>query len=117
MSTDWEIFYFKIFDEIYRALAKEVILLKEKDPEGYKSHPRTKLLRRVRDKIRNDIANDPTDPAFHLGNTLGKKYRSWKRVKKRGLPNRYRLFFKYNSRNSYFWIYRRFQRYTLIHRL
>lgn len=97
MSTQWRIFYFKIFDEIYRALVRDVIEVKNKNPDGYKHHPKTKLLRSVRDKIRSDIPNNPADSDFALGNTLGKKYNSWKRVKKRGLPNRYRLFFKYNS--------------------
>jgi toxin YhaV len=97
MSTQWKIFYFKVFDEIYRALVTDVIEVKSKDPVGYKNHPKTKLLRSVRDKIRSDIPNNPADPAFALGKTLGKKYNSWKRVKKRGLPNRYRLFFKYDN--------------------
>ena len=37
---------------------------------------------------------NPADPVFRLGHTLGKQNGNWRRVKK-GLPQRYRLFFMF----------------------
>ena len=39
------------------------------------------------------------DEQFNQGNTLGKKFRHWKRAKKE-MPPRYRVFFQFNSKNS-----------------
>lgn len=39
---------------------------------------------------------DPTQKEYLQDNTLGKTYRSWRRTKN-GLPERYRLFFKFFS--------------------
>ena len=44
-----------------------------------------------------EIANDPTSDKYLLGNTMGKEHRDWRRSKQY-LPNRYRLFFKYFSK-------------------
>jgi toxin YhaV len=39
---------------------------------------------------------NPADPLFRLGHTLGKSHGNWRRIKK-GLPQRYRLFFMFAS--------------------
>ena len=42
------------------------------------------------------VPTNPADPVFRLGHTLGKSHGNWRRVKK-GLPQRYRLFFMFAS--------------------
>jgi toxin YhaV len=89
----WELYYFKLFSVQLTDLENAVQKLKAENPDTYKQHPKTKLLASVYNAIINRVPADPNHKQFFLGNTLGSKYRSWKRVKQ-GLPNRYRLFFK-----------------------
>ena len=42
------------------------------------------------------VPTNPADPVFRLGRTLGRSHGNWRRVKK-GLPQRYRLFFIFAS--------------------
>jgi toxin YhaV len=96
MTSNYKVAYFKLFHDQYYQLAKDVKAIAEKSPKDYKSHPKTKLLAKVYKVVHMDICNDPTHKCFRLGNTLGPKYRTWKRAKS-GLPDRYRLFFMYRS--------------------
>lgn len=98
MSGSWKVLYFTIFHEQYTELVKEVFDLRQKDPDNYKTHPKTKLLAKIRDVIRNRISIDPKSKEFHLGDTFPEKYRFYKRAKS-GLPDRYRLFFRYKSKD------------------
>lgn len=91
--------YFTIFHAQYRELVNEVSALRKKNPENYKSHPKTKLLAKIIDVIRNRIAHDPKSKEFHIGDTFPAQYRCYKRAKS-GLPNRYRLFFRYKSKDG-----------------
>lgn len=92
----WKIYYFRLFSVQLTDLEEAVQKLKTESPATYKHHPKTKLLASVYNSIINRVPSDPTHKQFLLGNTLGKSYRSWRRVKK-GLPNRYRLFFKFKA--------------------
>lgn len=77
-----------VLDELIAAVAKE----KERDPEGYKTSPQTRLLARVYRAITKGIPADPQHPAYHQGDNPEYGYRGWKRA----LPaEEYRLFFKY----------------------
>lgn len=92
----WRLFYFKLFAEILTSLENEVRAIAEKNPEDFEHHPKTKLLADVFKSITEDVPANPMDRKFMLGKTLGKQYADWRRVK-RGLPNRYRLFFRFTS--------------------
>jgi toxin YhaV len=92
----WDIHYFTLFAAILSQLEKDVLSLSQKDPENYKHHPKTKLLAYVYNSIKEDVPSDPAHKKFFLGKTLGKQYGDWRRVK-RGLPPRYRLFFRFES--------------------
>lgn len=96
MSDSWDLFYFKVFDEQIIALTKEVVHLREIDPDNYKEHPKTKLLAKIIHAIRNRVLSNPLDPQFNLGKTLGKKFTHYKRIKE-GMPDRYRAFFRFQS--------------------
>ncbi|NJL58881.1 MAG: type II toxin-antitoxin system YhaV family toxin [Desulfobacteraceae bacterium] len=94
--NNWEIYAFKLFSVLYYKLVSEVKSLAENEPETYKQHPKSKLLKSINDAIFKDVPADPTHKDFNLGKTLGENYKQWKRVKKR-MPPRYRMFFRYHS--------------------
>ena len=91
----WDLYYFKLFAERLTQLEQDVSLLSKDASLDYKSHPKAKLLKAVYDSITNDVPADPEHSKFRLGKTL-ETYTNWRRVK-RGLPPRYRLFFKFTS--------------------
>ena len=99
MHRPWKVYYFEIFYAQYTRLISDVLEIKKKDPQNYKSHKKTKLLARVRSVIRDQISVDPTSRIFNLGSYLPKQYRAYKRAKS-GLPNRYRLFFRYKQEDG-----------------
>ena len=100
----WRLFAHDIFARRLRALKDEVRRLRAKDPEGYKGHPTTILLARVFHSITVAVPADPDRRDCRLGKTLGKGYAHWRRVK-RGLPPRYRLFFRFASRPARIIVY------------
>jgi toxin YhaV len=70
--------------------------LAEKDPNGYKTHPKTKLLASVYRAVTELVPANPDATGFRLGKTLGFANTNWRRVKK-GMPDRYRLGFRFAS--------------------
>jgi len=94
--ADWQLFYFKLFKEALDELEQIVTELALQQPATYKSHPKTKLLASVYKCITQLVPADPNHPDFRLGKTLGAEYTNWRRVKK-GMPDRYRLFFRFAS--------------------
>lgn len=93
--NSWDLYYFKLFADRLTQLENDVSQLAQHQPQNYKSHPKTKLLKAVFDSITQDVPADPGHEKFRLGKTL-ESYTNWRRVK-RGLPPRYRLFFKFTS--------------------
>jgi len=104
----WGIFYFVLFAEILTKLEQDVTRLSQKlDETNFKQHPKVKLLASVFNIVKTVVPVDPNDRNFLLGNTLGSKNRSFRRVKKTSLPPRYRLFFKFSSQDEsiiYIWL-------------
>lgn len=97
LYNGWRLYAFEPFAERLTALKKEVERLRAKDPEGYRSHPTTILLASVYKAITETVPADPDHPQFRVGHSLGPQYAHWRRVK-RGLPPRYRLFFRFSSK-------------------
>lgn len=93
----WQIFYYKAFAAALDELEAEVTRLAARDPKGYKAHPKTRLLASVYEAIARRVPANPEDAQFRLGRTLGPVNRHWRRVEK-GLPDRYRLFFRFASK-------------------
>ena len=93
----WQLYMHPVFHQLWDELKNTVIKLKEKDPEGYKRHFKTKLLASLHQAVTMRVPNNPAHKEFVLGNTLGTAHRAWRRVKN-GLPQRYRLFFRFASR-------------------
>ena len=92
----WQVYYFRSFAAALDELEANVAALAKSDPRGYKTHPKTRLLASVYKAITERVPANPDHPDFRLGNTLGRGYGNWRRVKK-GLPDRYRLFFRFAS--------------------
>jgi toxin YhaV len=92
----WQLFYFKLFKAALDELEQTVANLAQRHPTEYKLHPKTRLLASVYKCITQLVPANPDNPDFRLGKTLGKEYSNWRRVKK-GMPDRYRLFFRFAS--------------------
>ncbi len=92
IRNGWEIYFIKrLFGKQRRDLQAEVRSLKETSPsEEYLSHSQVKLYTAIMVSIKERIPEDPFAEYFALSGPL-KKYG---RVKKMGLPKRYRLFFR-----------------------
>ena len=97
IANGWQLFYFKLFKAALDELEKDVARLARKSPAQYKSHPKTRLLASIYKAITQTVPTDPDHVDFRLGKTLGADYANWRRVKK-GMPDRYRLFFRFASK-------------------
>ena len=97
LYNGWRLYALQPFAERLAALKKEVERLRAKDPEGYRRHPTTVLLASVYKAITEVVPANPDQPEFRVGHSLGPQYTHWRRVK-RGLPARYRLFYRFSSR-------------------
>ena len=95
-QSGWQLFYFRPFKAELDALEADVTRLTKRDPAGYKTHSKTRLLASVYQSITQQVPANPDHPDFRLGKTFGDDYTNWRRVKK-GLPHRYRLFFRFAS--------------------
>ena len=96
LKNGWQLFYFRLFKAALDELEAEVTRLAKQDPAGYKTHPKTRLLASVYKSITQLVPANPGHADFRLGKTLGPEYANWRRVKK-GMPDRYRLFFRFAS--------------------
>jgi toxin YhaV len=92
VSNGWEIyFHSQLFGTQYQTLLDRVTVLRERLPESeFKAHATVKLFAALTVGIETKIPADPLASCFALTSTL-KRYG---RMKKMGLPERYRLFFR-----------------------
>ncbi|MDZ8187563.1 MAG: type II toxin-antitoxin system YhaV family toxin [Nostoc sp. ChiSLP02] len=91
-SNGWEVYFHpQLFGRQYQELFERVCRLQEQLPEAvYKTHATVKLFAAITVAIETKIPSDPFASHFALTGAL-KRYG---RVKKMGLPERYRLFFR-----------------------
>lgn len=92
LINGWRIYFLKrLFGKQRRDLREEVRRLKARLlTEEYVRHPTVKLYAAIMQAIKENIPADPLASGFALTGTL----RRYGRVKKMGIPNRYRLFFR-----------------------
>ena len=87
----WTILFYTDFQLQWADLTAKVVKLKAKlDPKDFVIHPDVKLLKAVDSGIREKISVDPFAPHY----SLRKPLHQYGRLKKMGLPQRYRLFFR-----------------------
>lgn len=98
-ASGWGLYYFRIFKAALDDLEAAVTQLAQDDPRGYKTHSKTKLLASVYKSITEVIPANPDASEFRLSKTLGADNTNWRRVK-RGMPDRYRLFYRFASNPS-----------------
>lgn len=96
IANGWRLYFFRVFKAALDELEATVTELARKDPEGYRAHPKTKLLASVYRAVTELVPTNPDAPEFRLGKTLGAGNANWRRVKA-GMPERYRLFFRFAS--------------------
>jgi len=96
VAKGWRLYYHRVFKAALDELELAVSKLAATDPQGYKAHPRTRLLASVYRAVTQLVPANPDAPDFRLGKTLGAGSTHWRRVKK-GMPDRYRLFFRFAS--------------------
>lgn len=87
----WTILFYTDFQLQWEDLTAKVVKLKSRlDPKDFVTHPDVKLLKAIDSGIRDKIPTDPFANHFSLRKPLNK----YGRLKKMGLPQRYRLFFR-----------------------
>lgn len=94
--SGWGLFCTNVMNTILDDLIQDVLDLKEKNPTDYVHSEKAKFLKRVYRQIKEGVPQNPGHAMYDQGTTLGRQYRAWKRIKD-GLPDRYRLFFRYSS--------------------
>jgi toxin YhaV len=87
----WQIFFYPLFSEQWVELRNRVRVLKNELPkEEFITHSDVKFLKALNIGIKEKIPQDPFASHFALQKPLQK----YSRLKKKGLPERYRLFFR-----------------------
>ena len=87
----WTILFHPLFNDQWQQLLNLVKSLQARlSQEVFIQHPQVKLFKALTVGIEQKIPNDPKSSYFALRKPLDK----YSRLKKMGLPNRYRLFFK-----------------------
>ena len=90
----WRIYLHPCFLDQYETLLVEVEAAKAKDSESYRKRNCTKMLAAVHGIAFEKIPNDPSHPAFRMGDPLVKQYTHWFRAK---FFQQYRLFFRFQE--------------------
>jgi len=93
----WWLLAWSGFQEQFDTLSKAVEALRESDPDGYRSHPKAKLLAAVVRIVTHDVPRDPGHVGFRQGGTLGPAHTAWFRAK---FHQRFRLFYRFDSRRK-----------------
>ncbi|MBE9043457.1 type II toxin-antitoxin system YhaV family toxin [Pleurocapsales cyanobacterium LEGE 10410] len=87
----WTILFHPLFNDQWQQLLNLVKSLRSRlSQKDFIQHPQVKLFKALTVGIEEKIPNDPLASYFALRKPLDK----YSRLKKMGLPNRYRLFFK-----------------------
>ena len=100
----WKLFQHPLFAQELEDLIERVRRARQKDPDGFRDHPASKLLATIRKLIFEAIPRDPSAAEYRQGNTLGEDNRQWFRAK---FHSRYRLFFRFSSEEKvivYVWM-------------
>lgn len=88
---EWKIYFHPLFFQQWENQVNLIKKLQQKlAPEEFVCHPDVKLLKAIDQGIKETIPQDPLASYFALTGSL----RKFSRLKKMGLPNRYRLFFR-----------------------
>ena len=91
----WTLLFYTEFSRQLAKLEDAAERARRKDPQGFSSNSTVKLLRAVDRAISEVIPQDPARAEYRQGNTLGPRYRHWRRAR---IGGRFRLFFRYDAK-------------------
>lgn len=100
----WTIFAHPLFLDQFESLLAQVEALRQKHPNAYTQKNATKRLAAIAKLIFEAIPQNPENPDYRLGATLGKDRKHWFRAK---FFQQYRLFFRYHKASKtilYAWV-------------
>ena len=90
----WTVFAHPLFLAQIEALVRQVESLKQKDPVGSVKKNASKRLAAITKLAFDVIPQDPTQPEYRQGGTLGDDHKHWFRAK---FFQQYRLFFRFSD--------------------
>ena len=91
----WRLLFYTEFSRQRGRLKEAAGRARRKNPQGFESNENVKLLRAFDRAVSEVILRDPSRAEYRQGNTLGRGYRHWRRVK---IGRRCRVFFRYDAR-------------------
>jgi toxin YhaV len=100
----WLILAYPGFVDSYSKFSNDAKKVFKSGKSGAKSHPKVKLMAALENLVFDVIPSNPASDRYLLGNTLGPKYRIWRRAKFAG---QYRIFFRFDSKAKiiiYCWV-------------
>lgn len=90
----WSIYAHPLFLSQVEALIQQVETLKRKDPAGFHRKSAAKRLAAIAKLAYDVIPQNPGNPEYRQGNTLGSDHKHWFRAK---FFQQYRLFFRFHG--------------------
>lgn len=91
----WTLLFHDMMVGQLRSLAEAVRQARTKDPNGYRGKANVRVLAAIAKLVLSTIPQHPGHANYRIGNTMGEDYRHWSRAK---FGQRFRLFFRYDSR-------------------
>ena len=100
----WTLLFHDCLLDQLRNLDRAVRRARRNDPAGFASNANVKLFRALSRLMLEVVPQDPSRDEYRQGNTLGARYRHWRRAR---IGRRFRLFFRYDTRAKvivYAWV-------------
>jgi len=100
----WTILFHECLIEQMQPLRAAVLRAERREPERVTENSVAKFLRNLTAVMQDVVPLNPAAPQYLQGNTLGRAYRHWRRVK---IGRRFRLFFRYDLASKtivYAWV-------------
>ncbi len=100
----WTVFAHPLFIDQLESLVSQVESLRDKNPQGYMKKNASKRLAAILKLALEVIPQNPNQPEFRQGNTLGGDRKYWFRAK---FFQQYRLFFRFHQKSRiivYAWV-------------
>ena len=91
----WTLLFHDCLIDQLRNLDRAVRRARRNDPAGFASNANVKLFRALSRLMLEIVPQDPSRDEYRQGNTLGARYRHWRRAR---IGRRFRLFFRYDAR-------------------
>lgn len=91
----WTLLFHGMMIDQIRSLSEACARARASDPDGFRTNANVRVLAAVARLVLEVIPADPGKPDYRIGNAMGEAYRHWSRAK---FGQRFRLFFRYDSR-------------------